>query len=177
MTLDSASTPVAPNRVGVTVTLENISKTYRLGDGSSLTAADDVTLELSPGAFTSVVGASGSGKSTLLHLIGAIDRPDSGRIIVGGLDVTALGRRELADFRAGVGFIFQQFHLLPALTVTDNVLAPLVGRRSSFDRHERARELIAAVGLSGREAALPHSCPVASSSASPSRERSSPHRP
>lgn len=149
-----ATRPVQ-DRPGVTVHLEHVSKTYRLGDGSTLTAADDVTLTLAAGRFTSVVGASGSGKSTLLHLIGAIDRPDHGTITVGEHDITTLNRRDLADYRAGIGFIFQQFHLLPALTVTDNVLAPLVSRKTDFDRHQRARDLIIAVGLTGRETALP----------------------
>lgn len=156
MTTSSPSAATrAQDHTGVAVRLEHVTKAYRLGDGSTLTAAADVTLTLAPGRFTSVVGASGSGKSTLLHLIGAIDRPDQGRIVVGERDITALGRRDLADYRAGVGFVFQQFHLLPALTVTDNVLAPLVARKTDFDRHERARDLIAAVGLSGRETALP----------------------
>lgn len=140
---------------GDAVRLDHVSKTYRLGDGSSLTAADDLTLTIEAGRFTAVVGTSGSGKSTLLHLVGAIDRPDSGSITVGDRDLTALSRRDLADYRSGIGFVFQQFHLLPALTVADNVLAPLVARKVGFDRHDRARRLIEAVGLGGRESALP----------------------
>lgn len=151
----SVSTHGTDGVPGVAVHLENVSKAYRLGDGSTLTAADDITLTIEPGQFTAVVGASGSGKSTLLHLIGAIDRPDIGTITVGKSDITALGRRDLADYRASIGFIFQQFHLLPALTVTDNILAPLVARKTSYDRHERACELVVAVGLAGRESALP----------------------
>lgn len=159
--MTSTPTPLPPTttpadgRSGVAVHLRQVSKSYRLGDGSTLTAADDITLTIAAAQFTAVVGASGSGKSTLLHLIGAIDRPDTGTITVGERDLTALSRRQLADFRAGIAFIFQQFHLLPALTVTDNVLAPLVSRKTSYDRNLRAHELIAAVGLTGRESALP----------------------
>lgn len=142
-------------RIGLAVRLDHVSKTYCLGDGSTLTAADDVTLDIEAGRFTCVVGASGSGKSTLLHLIGAIDRPDTGTIHVGEHDITRLSRRALADYRASIGFVFQQFHLIPALTLTDNVLAPLVGRKTSYDRQARAHELLHAVGLAGREAALP----------------------
>ncbi|MEP7332676.1 MAG: ABC transporter ATP-binding protein [Terracoccus sp.] len=147
--------PTASSAGGVGVRLEGVSKTYRLGDGSTLTAADDITLSIQAGRFTAIVGASGSGKSTLLHLIGAIDRPDTGSITVGEQDITALNRRQLADYRSRIGFVFQQFHLLPALTVTDNVLAPLVARKTSYDRHQRAAELIDAVGLTGRETAVP----------------------
>ncbi|GAA1255956.1 ABC transporter ATP-binding protein [Oryzihumus leptocrescens] len=148
----SAPTPV---RDGVAVSLRSVSKTYRLGDGSTLTAADGIDLDLGAGRFTAVVGPSGSGKSTLLHLIGAIDEPDSGTITVGEQEVTSLGRRALADYRSTIGFVFQQFHLIPALTLLDNVIAPLVGRRVAFDRHERARELLEAVGLGDRHASLP----------------------
>ncbi|HEY0953017.1 ABC transporter ATP-binding protein [Nocardioides sp.] len=115
----------------------------------------DIDLDIAPGTFTAVVGASGSGKSTLLHLIGAIDRPVAGQILVGDRDVTQLGRNAAADYRATIGFVFQRFHLLPALTVRDNVLAPLVGRKTAVARDARARELIAAVGLAGREDSLP----------------------
>lgn len=106
---------------GVPVSLENVTKTYRLGDGSRLAAADEVSLELPAGARIAIVGPSGSGKSTLLHLIGAIDRPDEGTITVGDTEVTRLSGRRLADYRARVGFIFQQFHLVPSLTALDNV--------------------------------------------------------
>lgn len=137
------------------VTLEGVTKTYKLGDGSVLKAADEVSLELPAGGRTALIGASGSGKSTLLNLIGAVERPDHGTITVGGQQITTCTRRQLADFRSGIGFVFQQFHLLAALSVLDNVLAPLSGRAFDGDRVLRARELLAAVGLEGREDALP----------------------
>jgi putative ABC transport system ATP-binding protein len=141
--------------VGAPIRLHAVTKSYRLGDGSVIEAAKDVDLAIEPGTFTAVVGQSGSGKSTLLHLIGAIDVPDAGTITVGDLDVTRLDRNAAADYRASIGFVFQQFHLLPVLTVRDNILAPLVARKVSFDRHERAGELIDAVGLDGRGDSLP----------------------
>jgi putative ABC transport system ATP-binding protein len=140
---------------GDTVRVDDLVKTYRLGDGSTLVATDHVSLEIDAGTTTAFVGASGSGKSTLLHLIGAITRPDSGTVAVGDRTITALRRRELADYRAGIGFVFQQFHLLPAFTALDNVLAPLAARRVPFDKRDRALRLLSDVGLAGRETALP----------------------
>ncbi len=139
---------------GAVVTLDQVTKTYRLGDSSSLVAADDVTLTLAAGSRTALVGASGSGKSTLLHLIGAIDVPDSGTITVGEDVITSFSRRQLADFRATIGFVFQQFHLLAALSLLDNVAAPLVGRKVTGKRR-RALEALDAVGLADRAGALP----------------------
>jgi putative ABC transport system ATP-binding protein len=140
---------------GATIRIREVVKTYRLGDGSTLVATDRVSLEIQAATATALVGGSGSGKSTLLHLIGAIARPDSGTITVGDREITRLGRRDLADYRSTIGFVFQQFHLLPAFTALDNVLAPIAGRRVAFDRHDRARRLLSDVGLAGRETALP----------------------
>jgi putative ABC transport system ATP-binding protein len=137
------------------VRLKHVSKRYRLGDGSELMAANDVTLDIADGKRTALVGPSGSGKSTLLHLIGAIDVPDEGSIFVGDAEVTALGRRQLSEYRSTVGFVFQQFHLLPALTVLDNVTAPLVGRCPTKERRARADEVLEAVGLGGRASSRP----------------------
>jgi putative ABC transport system ATP-binding protein len=149
-------TDVEPGaRSGVPVELRAVSKRYQLGDGSTVKAANDIDLLLEAGQFIVVTGSSGSGKSTLLHLVGAIDRPDAGRILVAGRDITELGRRAAADYRASVGFVFQQFHLLPALTVVDNVVAPLMSRRVSFDRYGRAHELLEAVGLANRGGSVP----------------------
>ncbi|MEV8515399.1 ABC transporter ATP-binding protein [Dactylosporangium sp. NPDC051484] len=115
-----------------------------------------MSLTLEPGSLTALTGPSGSGKSTLLHLIGAIERADSGSIAVDGRELTAASRAQLAAYRRGVGFVFQRFHLLPALTALDNVLVPVLPYRNlDFDRTERARDLLDAVGLAGRESALP----------------------
>ena len=137
------------------VVLEGVTKRYRLGDGAWLTAIDCPSFVAESGSSTALVGPSGSGKSTLLHLVGAIDKPDRGRIVVGGLDLTALNRRQLADYRSTIGFVFQQYHLLPAMSALDNVMAPLVGRRVSFDRKQRALELLTSVGLADRAHAVP----------------------
>jgi putative ABC transport system ATP-binding protein len=137
------------------VRMERVSKRYPLGDGSVVRAADCVTLEIVAGQRTALVGPSGSGKSTLLHLMGAIDVPDEGRITVGTVEVTGLSRRRLADYRAGIGFVFQQFHLLSALTAVDNVAAPLVSRCPSRERRERAEQMLEAVGLADRAGARP----------------------
>jgi len=141
--------------VSAGVILVGVSKRYRLGDGSVVAAADGVSLVLGGGRRTALVGPSGSGKSTLLHLMGAIEVPDEGRITVGDVEMTGLSRRRLADYRAGVGFIFQQFHLLSALTVLDNVVAPLVGRVPVSRARVRALEVLDAVGLAGRAGARP----------------------
>ncbi|WP_051450808.1 ABC transporter ATP-binding protein [Actinospica robiniae] len=126
------------------------------GSGSNaVRAVDGVDLDVEAGSRVALTGASGSGKSTLLHLIGAIEKADSGRITVGTTEVTQLRRTAAADYRQTVGFVFQRFHLLPALTALDNVVAAVLPRKVDFDKAERAAELLDAVGLSGRHDALP----------------------
>ena len=112
-------------------TLDHVSKTYLLGDGSTVKAVQDVTLDFTPGHRTALMGASGSGKSTLLHLIAAIETPDSGTITVGGQVITGLSRQQLADYRSTIGIVFQRFHLLPSVSLLDNVCVPLVPRIKS----------------------------------------------
>ena len=123
--------------------------------GGQVTAADRVSFTIEAGAFVALTGASGSGKSTMLHLIGAIERPDSGVITVNGTEVTALRGAALADYRRTVGFVFQRYNLLPGLTALDNIIAPVLPYRTSWDKRDRARGLLAAVGLAGRERSLP----------------------
>jgi putative ABC transport system ATP-binding protein len=141
---------------GATIEVRHLVRRYRLPDGEELHAVRDVSVDFPAGSVTGLLGPSGSGKSTLLHLIGGIERPDSGSILVDGkLDLAGLTRRALTDYRRTIGFVFQRFNLLPSLTALDNVLAPLVPYRTTFDRRARARELLASVGLSGREDAIP----------------------
>jgi putative ABC transport system ATP-binding protein len=135
--------------------LRGVCKRYGTGTGGQVTAADDVTFTIEAGAFVALTGASGSGKSTLLHMIGAIERPDSGTIISNGTDVTALRGAALADYRRTVGFVFQRYNLLPGLTTLDNVIAPVLPYRTRWDKRQRARDLLEAVGLAGRERSLP----------------------
>lgn len=141
--------------VGASLDLRGVSKSYGIGEDQVVHAADGVGLTIEANAFVALTGASGSGKSTLLHLIGAIERPDAGTIISNGQEVTALHGGALAEYRRTVGFVFQGYHLLPALTALDNVIAPVLPYRTAFNKRERGRELLAAVGLAGREHSLP----------------------
>jgi putative ABC transport system ATP-binding protein len=130
------------------ITLDGVSKTYRLGR-IRVRALADVTLTIASGDFIALAGPSGSGKTTLLNLIGCIDKPDSGRIVVDDVDVTAIPLHRLAPLRRdALGFIFQTFNLIPVLTAYENVEYPLllqnVPRR---ERDVRVRRWLAAVGL------------------------------
>ncbi|MEV0153648.1 ABC transporter ATP-binding protein [Micromonospora sp. NPDC050686] len=139
---------------GSAVRVAGLVRQFRSG-AERLTAVDEVSLEIAPGSVVALTGPSGSGKSTLLHLIGAIEQADRGTVTVDDVEVTALRRGALARYRQGIGFVFQRYHLLPALTVLDNVIAPVLPRRGRTDHATRARELLAAVGLADRERALP----------------------
>jgi putative ABC transport system ATP-binding protein len=131
--------------------VEGVSRTY--GDGASAVAAvKDVGFELEAGSFVTLVGASGSGKSSLLNIIGTLDRPDSGRVLVDGVDLYALDDNARTRFRRErIGFVFQFFHLLPTLTALENVMLPaeLAGRRGRGTR-DKAAELLERVGLAQR---------------------------
>jgi putative ABC transport system ATP-binding protein len=137
------------------VRFRSVCKTYRSGDGAAVRALDDVTLDIETGEVVGVIGRSGSGKSTLLHVAGAMDAVDSGTVSVDGRDISGLGSADRAIYRRGIGFVFQRFHLLPALTALDNVAAPVLPFKTAFDKRARAAELLAAVGLEGREHDLP----------------------
>ncbi|MEV6811771.1 ABC transporter ATP-binding protein [Micromonospora sp. NPDC051296] len=139
---------------GSTVRTSGLIRQFRTGT-ERLTAIDDVSLDVAAGTVVALSGPSGSGKSTLLHLIGAIEQADEGTVTVDDLEISALGRSALARYRQRVGFVFQRYHLLPALTVLDNVIAPVLPRRGRADHAARARDLLDAVGLAGRERALP----------------------
>ncbi|MCE1186954.1 MAG: ABC transporter ATP-binding protein [Rhodocyclales bacterium] len=132
-------------------TLQSVNKSYRL-DTVDVPALHDVTLDIRANCFTVICGQSGSGKTTLLNLIGSIDRPDSGRVTVAGLDVNSVDDDELSDFRARhVGFIFQNFNLLPVLSAYENVEYPLrLAGVSPDKRRAKVLELLAAVGLSDK---------------------------
>ena len=151
----SPGRPPGPDPARAAIEVRGVSKQYGTGSGQPVTAAGNVTFTIEPGGFIALTGASGSGKSTLLHLIGAIERPDSGTIISGGTEVTALRGSALAAYRRTVGFVFQRYNLLPALTALDNVIAPVLPYRTGWDKPARARQLLEAVGLGGRERSLP----------------------
>lgn len=138
------------------IATENLTKIYT--DGAPVQALDNVTLEIAAGEFVAITGPSGSGKSTLLNLIGTLDRPTSGRVVVDGVDVSTLRGNALADFRRErIGFVFQMFHLVPTLTALENVMLPLIPYRRGlkFRLEERARELLEAMGLGDRLHHLP----------------------
>ncbi|MFC0031147.1 ABC transporter ATP-binding protein [Micromonospora chaiyaphumensis] len=139
---------------GSRVRIAGLVRQFRSGT-DRLTAVDDVSLDIAAGSVVALTGPSGSGKSTLLHLIGAIEQADRGTVTVDDVAVTGLRRAALARYRQRVGFVFQRYHLLPALSVLDNVIAPVLPRRGRADHAARARELLDAVGLAGRERALP----------------------
>lgn len=138
------------------IEVHGLRKTYK-SDGRTVEAVRGVDLEIGPGEFVAVMGPSGSGKSTLLHLIGGLDRPDGGRVLLEGRDLGSLSRRDLARVRRRqVGFVFQFFNLLPILTVEENVELPaaLDGRRESAFREHRDR-ILERVGLTAVRDKLP----------------------
>jgi ABC-type lipoprotein export system ATPase subunit len=137
------------------LTVANVTKVYETASGPS-EVLRGASLALGAGETLSVVGPSGSGKSTLLNIIGSLDRPTSGSVNLGGVEVTELKGTALAEFRARkVGFVFQDHHLLPQLTAVENVALPsLVGGREG-DAMPQARELLARVGVTGRAEAFP----------------------
>jgi putative ABC transport system ATP-binding protein len=140
---------------GAEVSFSSVTKTYRTGAGLPVQALAEVTLDIPAGQAVAVTGRSGSGKSTLLHLAGAMDTRDSGTLTVDGNDLGAMSDKQRTLYRRGVGFVFQRFHLLPALTACDNVAAPVLPFRTGYDKRAKARDLLAAVGLEGREHDLP----------------------
>jgi putative ABC transport system ATP-binding protein len=145
---------MADERTGAEVLTTGVRKVFRAG-GQEIVAVDGVSLRIAPGELVALAGPSGSGKSTLLHLLAAMERPDSGSVVVDGVDLGRLPPRRLAPYRRGVGVVFQRYNLLPAMTALDNVVAPVLPYKVGFDKQARARELLAAVGLAGRERSLP----------------------
>jgi putative ABC transport system ATP-binding protein len=137
------------------VSVRGLTRRYSTGGDTAVTGVDAVDLDLPAGSAVALCGPSGSGKSTLLHLLGAMDRADSGRITVDGEDVTGMSRRQLVEYRRRVGFVFQRCLLLPALSALDNVLAPVLPYRTDFDKDARGRGLLAEVGLAERWQSLP----------------------
>jgi len=134
----------------------DVRKVYRQGD-TEIIALGGVSLEIPRGAFAAIMGPSGSGKSTLLHLIGGLDRPSAGELLVDGRLIAQMADDEITLFRRKrVGFVFQFFNLLPTLTAFENTALPLVlDGRSKAQAGARARLLLAKVGLEKREHHLP----------------------
>ncbi|MEM4004489.1 MAG: ABC transporter ATP-binding protein [Desulfurococcaceae archaeon] len=130
------------------IELIDVKKVY-LSDGIPTEALRGVSLKISRGEFIAIVGPSGSGKSTLLHLIGGLDRPTSGRVLIGGVDINKLSDDKLAELRnEKIGFVFQFYNLVPYLPVLKNVELPLIVKGvSSQERKERVLKLLEEVGL------------------------------
>ena len=135
----------------ILIEIRDLNKVFQLGK-SSVWALKDVTLDIFRGEYLSIMGPSGSGKSTLFNMIGALDRPSSGRVKVAGIDLTKLSSRELAYFRGNhIGYVFQSFNLIPAYNAIDNVAMPLIFSGVAYDKAvERTKEVLSSVGLGHR---------------------------
>lgn len=136
----------------VVLKTENVSKNFAMGK-REIQALSDLNLQVNKGEFVAIMGPSGSGKTTLLNVLGCLDRPSSGRVILDNVDVAKLPEKELCKIRRNkIGFVFQTFNLLPYLNAIENVELPMEStKKSGSKRRERARELLALVGLAGRE--------------------------
>lgn len=131
------------------VSLEGVTKTYRLGSGE-VNALRGITLSIEEGDFVAMVGPSGSGKTSLLHIMGCVDKPTAGTIVLSGKPVVGLKDTELTAIRRSmVGFVFQQFYLIPTLTALENVLVPTIFAQGNH-KEGFARELLESVGLKDR---------------------------
>ena len=146
--MNSTATPVAAPFLEARA----VSKHYRGGDGGEVRVLESVDLALAPGEMVAIVGASGSGKSTLLHVLGALEPPTSGTVLLRGIDVTAAPEESLASIRnRQVGFVFQFHHLLKEFSAIENVMMPLrISGAGVADARARALSLLERVGLGAR---------------------------
>ena len=147
--MDANAQPAAPSVISV----KDLVKTFVVGD-YQVKALRGINLEVPRGEFLTVTGASGSGKSTFMHIIGCLDRPTSGRYFLDGQDVSTMTKNDLAGVRnKKIGFVFQGFNLLSRTTALDNVELPMLYGGSTMktsERHKRAKDMLAAVGLGDR---------------------------
>lgn len=147
----------SPSTAAALIRLEAVSKRFTLPNGHIFDAVKGVSLDIPAGQIFGLIGKSGAGKSTLMRLINLLERPDSGRVLVDGKDLTALSKRDLRVTRQNIGMIFQQFNLLQNATVFDNVAFPLElhGHRSKADIAKRVKECLAIVGLEEKAHSYP----------------------
>ncbi|PXA05428.1 hypothetical protein DDZ13_00745 [Coraliomargarita sinensis] len=138
------------------VELQGVNKRYQFGR-LTVKALQDVGLEIEKGEFVALSGPSGSGKSTLCHILGALDRADSGQVLLNGIDMAALDDDAKADFRnQSIGFVFQQFNLVPVLSALENVLLPLqFGATVGRDSQQKAWKLLESMGLADHSSHRP----------------------
>src|SRR3989339_1855156 len=141
------------------ISLKNLWKEYVLGDETVFTALRDINLDIHDGEFSAIIGPSGSGKSTLMHMIGLLDKPTRGEIIVNGKDVSKLDDNQTSVLRNSyVGFVFQQFNLLNKLTIRENILLPTTYSQSkmAFNPVERAEMLMDKFGILSKKDSFPN---------------------
>jgi putative ABC transport system ATP-binding protein len=140
------------------ISVEHVSKHYGQSNGSAASVVSGVNLSITEGEFMALMGPSGSGKSTLLTILGAMNHPSSGRVIVDGVDVDALSDDRRADFRGEyIGFVFQQHHLMPYLNAVENVMLPLTTTRmKASEKRDRAERVLERVGLADKAVRLPN---------------------
>ena len=137
------------------LTCEGVCKVYGSG-GNQVTALDGVDLTVSKGEFVAIIGASGSGKSTLLHILGTVDKPTGGRVIIDGTDLSELNVTQAAIFRRRkVGLVYQFYNLIPTLTVQKNILMPLALDKKKPNK-EYFEKVVSSLGISDRLQALPN---------------------
>lgn len=140
------------------ISLKNVSKKYTIGD-SIFTALDDISLEIKQGEYAAIVGPSGSGKSTLMHIIGLLDKPTSGEVVIEDKNVANLNDDSISTLRSEfVGFVFQQFNLLNKLTIKENIMLPVgyARRPLDYDPEEKANYLMERFGIISKKDSYPN---------------------
>jgi len=140
------------------IKLENVSKTFYLGD-EKVSAVKNISLEIKAQEYVSILGSSGSGKSTLMYLIGLLDQPTTGKVLIDGKDVSTLSDQELSVIRGqSIGFVFQSFNLINKFTVLENILLPTkyTKKKLDFDPHKRAEEILNKFGIYERRNFFPN---------------------
>ena len=138
------------------IRIEHAAKTYTVGEITT-SALKDVSLDIPQGSFTCIIGPSGHGKSTLMHLIGGLDRPSSGKIYIGELEISTIANSDLARLRGErIGFVFQFFNLLQGLTALENIeIAMMLAGVPEKEQRQRAEKLLALVGLAEKAGSKP----------------------
>lgn len=141
------------------IRLEKVSKSYKIDEDTTFFALKDATFEIKEKEFIAIIGPSGSGKSTLMHLIGLLDKPSQGEIIIDNKKISKLDDDRISSLRNEfVGFVFQQFNLIPKLTVLENILLPTIYARKklNYDPEEKALDLLNKFGLYGKKNTYPN---------------------